>query len=180
VLKLKVDTLKETFPQIYSSLGDVAGLISQTISDVNSLIYDSMPYSLENLGLEGAIRALVEQYEYNTRLHLQFQLWFNLTDIPFEKTLQIYIYRILQECLNNIAKHAKATHVTVQLTKLPDGLLLMVEDDGIGFDLEEKLKQNPGSSGLKNLIERCKLIHAEIDIDTVPGHGCTINIVFPL
>lgn len=180
VLKLKTDTLKDKFPQLNLALEDIAALIAQTISDVKSLIYDSMPYSLENLGLEGALRALVEQYQFNTRLDIQFQLWFNLKSKRFEKTLEIYIYRILQECLNNIAKHAQAKHVTIQLTQLPESLLLMVEDDGIGFNLEKKFKQNTGSSGLKNLIERCKIIHADVEIDTRPGHGCTVHITFPL
>jgi signal transduction histidine kinase len=158
---------------------ELVNLTSQTIGDVRDLIRDMSSYSLQHLGIESAIRNLIRTYEQHTELAIHFQTWITLKD---EKSIPppvaLSVFRIVQEGINNIIKHARATHVTVQLTELPDAFLLMIEDDGIGFDYPEK-KRSRDSYGLQNMAERCLVLNAELDIDSKPGHGCTINIRIP-
>jgi PAS domain S-box-containing protein len=180
VLKLKIDSWLDkpgAQAQELSNISEFTGLI---ITDIKNLVHDSMPYQLEHLGLAGAIRNLVAQYELQQKLNITFKVWVNVKDQYFGKGIELFIYRVLQECIHNAVKHSGGNQITVQLTQLEGELLLMAEDNGAGFDLAEVLmrKQSPG--GLRNIMERCNLAGADLEIDTHPGHGCTINIKVPL
>ena len=180
VLKLKIDTLAEAPPPAAYRLWALSEFTSQIIAEIKLLVQDAMPYNLEHLGLDGAIRNLCAQYESQEKVKVQFRVWVTLTQSRFEKSLEMFVYRVVQESLNNAIKHANARNITVQLSQFPGQLLIMVEDDGVGFILTEALKHNMTRSGVKNLMERCNLVGAEIDVDTQPGHGCTITIKIPL
>jgi PAS domain S-box-containing protein len=180
VLKLKIDTLAEGLPAAGYRLWALSEFTSNIIAEIKLLVQDAMPYNLEHLGLDGAIRNLVAQYESKRKVKAQFRVWVTLTQSRFEKSLEMFVYRVVQESLNNAIKHANARNITVQLSQFPGQLLVMVEDDGAGFILADALKHNTARSGLKNLVERCSLVGAEIDIDTQPGHGCTITIMVSL
>jgi signal transduction histidine kinase len=180
VLKLKIDTLAEGPPTAGYQLWALSEFTSQIIAEIKLLVQDAMPYNLEHLGLDGAIRNLIAQYESQTKVKARFRVWVTLTQSQFEKSLEMFVYRVVQESLTNAIKHANAREITVQLSQFPDQLLIMVEDDGSGFILTDALKHNTARSGLKNLVERCSLVGAEIDIDSQPGHGCTITIKVPL
>ncbi len=180
VLKLKIDTLAERLPAGGGELRMVSEFTSQVIAEIKLLVRDAMPYHLEHLGLDGAIRNLIAQYEGQEKVKVQFGVWVTLTQSRFEKSLEMFVYRVIQEALNNAIKHSGARNITVQLSQFPNQLLIMVEDDGVGFILADASKHITGRGGLKNLVERCSLIGAEIEIDTLPEHGCTITIKVPL
>jgi signal transduction histidine kinase len=85
------------------------------------------------------------------------------------------LYRIAQEALNNVAKHARAQRVEVLLERRPDCVLLIVEDDGVGFDATKPATGRHGF-GLVSMQERAALVGARLDIETTPGHGTTILV----
>ncbi len=180
VLKLKIDSWLDkpgAQPQELAGISAFTGLI---IADIKNLVHDSMPYQLEHLGLAGAIRNLVAQYELQPQLDIRFKVWVNVKDPHLGKSIEVFIYRVVQECLHNAVKHSGGDQITVQLTQLEGELLLMTEDNGVGFNLPEVLRQKQSAGGLSNIMERCHLAGADLEIDTQPGHGCTINIRVPL
>ncbi|MBD0255847.1 MAG: PAS domain S-box protein, partial [Cytophagales bacterium] len=160
VLKLKIDTLAEGPPPAAYRLWALSGFTSQIIAEIKLLVQDAMPYNLEHLGLDGAIRNLCAQYESQGKVKVQFRVWVTLTQSRFEKPLEMFVYRVVQESLNNAIRHARARNITVQLTQFPGHLLLMVEDDGVGFRVADALQQTAARGGLKHLTERCRLVGA--------------------
>jgi signal transduction histidine kinase len=180
VLKLKIDTLAEGPPPNAYRLWALSEFTSHIIAEVKLLVQDAMPYNLEHLGLDGAIRNLCARYESQEKAKVQCRVWATLTQSRFEKPLETFVYRVVQEALSNAVRHAQARNVTVQLTQFPGHLLIMVEDDGVGFVVTDALTPATARSGLKHLMERCSLVGAEIDIDSQPGHGCTLTIKVPL
>ena len=180
VLKLKIDSLLDKPGAQRQELSDLSEFTGLIIADIKNLVHDSTPYQLEHLGLAGAIRNLVAQYELQQKLEITFNVWVNLKDQRFSKGLEVFIYRVLQECLHNAVKHSGGNQITVQLTQMEGELLLMAEDNGVGFNLSEALKRKQPSGGLRNIMDRCNLAGADLEIDTQPGHGCTINIKVPI
>jgi signal transduction histidine kinase len=180
VLKLKIDSWLDKSGAEKQELAAISDFTSQIITDIKNLVQDSMPYQLEHLGLAGAIRNLVAQYEQQPEIRIVFNVWVNLTSDKFEKNTEVFIFRVLQESVHNAIRHSKCTQITVQLTQLEAELLLMVEDNGVGFDLAQVLRRKQSYGGLRNIMERSNLAGADLEIDTRPGYGCTINIRIPL
>jgi PAS domain S-box-containing protein len=176
VLKLKIDSWLDKPGAPLQELAGASEFTGLIIADIKNLVHDSMPYHLEHLGLAGAIRNLVSQYELQQKLNIKFNVWVNVKDQRFGKGTEMFIYRVLQECIHNAVKHSGGNQITVQLTQLEGELLLMTEDNGIGFNLPEVLRRKQSPGGLRNIMERCNLAGADLEIDTQPGHGCTINI----
>jgi PAS domain S-box-containing protein len=179
-LKLKIDTLADKIPSQNEEFRILSDLSGQVISEIKRLVQDAIPYDLEHLSLAGAIRNLVARYKGQQNADTQITLWITITQEHFDKTLEMFIYRLVQESLKNAIHYSGARTINVQLSQFTDHLLLMVEDDGAGFVPEEALKQETARSGLNNLVERCSLFGAQIDIDALPEHGCTITIKAPL
>jgi hypothetical protein len=178
VLKLKIDTLAEGPPPDAYRLWALSEFTSRIIAEIKRVVQDAMPYNLEHLGLDGAIRTLCTRFESQGKV--QFRVWVTLTQGRFEKPLEMFVYRAVQESLHNAVRHANARNVTVQLTQFPGHLLVMVEDDGVGFRVADALKPTTARGGLRHLVERCRLAGADLDIDSQPGHGCTLTIKVPL
>ena len=99
----------------------------------------------------------------------------------FGNDTETHLYRIIQEALNNIAKHAGASYVSVLLEKRGDHFILIAEDNGVGFTMvnDQAPDQPGGGLGLVGMHERAALIGAEIEIESAPGKGTTIYIKVP-
>lgn len=93
--------------------------------------------------------------------------------------LEVPVYRILQELINNTLKHANATAISIQISRFPDLLNLVVEDNGAGFD-PDKVTAQPGGLGLANIKARLHKLHGTINIDSGLGNGSTFIIDVPL
>ena len=135
-----------------------------TIVEVRRLISALSPAVLEQLGLEAALRQLVSRMRrlqpIRIRLHLS-----GLSGLP--KNTEVILYRLVQECCNNVAKHSSATNVNISLT-VADGLVrLAVEDDGVGFNLREA-ESRKDSFGLNGLRERVRLMGGSCEIASLP------------
>jgi signal transduction histidine kinase len=91
---------------------------------------------------------------------------------------EIGIYRVIQELFSNILKHSQAKHVTVQLNKIEGSLQITIEDDGVGFNYQEKIK-SPGM-GLKNISLRVEQLQGTFHIDSEPGRGSVSIVEIPL
>jgi two-component system sensor histidine kinase DegS len=98
--------------------------------------------------------------------------------LPYQQELALY--RIVQESVNNALKHAQATHIAVQLIQEPRQLVLVVSDNGRGFDYAHVQQHNKSGLGLKNLEARASLLDASFALSSMPGLGTTLRVVVPL
>jgi PAS domain S-box-containing protein len=145
------------------------GLISLS-EDVHSLAYQLHPSILEELGLVEALRAECERRAHQSLLDVSTDLD-ALPDAVGSATA-LCLFRIAQEALTNVARHASATVVSVTLRQLDDGLLLAVADDGVGFDPD--CSRGGMRLGLASMRERVRLVDGTLDIESAVGHGTTV------
>jgi signal transduction histidine kinase len=134
------------------------------------------PSILEDLGLSKAIEAECRQFATREGIAMSASVQTVPREIP--KDIALTIYRIVQESLNNIAKHACARCVDVSLNKSEIGLHLTVKDDGIGFDAAEV--RSKAGLGLSSIRERVRLVQGMYRICSEPGRGTTIEVTVPL
>jgi signal transduction histidine kinase len=133
------------------------------------------PASLDHLGLIAAIRQSAELAAKKPGLSVQFIA--NVKDENLPSDLQIGLYRIFQEALTNVVRHAQAAHVDVLLNQRGDVLVAMVEDDGIGFN--EEIVQKDNRLGLLGMRERAEMLGGQMSVESTAGKGTTILVEVP-
>jgi len=144
--------------------------------DIHALAYRLHPSVLEDLGLAEALKAECERFSRQESVSTDVTLRELPTVVPPETAL--CLFRVAQEALRNVARHAQARRVEVSVRALDGGLQLAVFDDGIGFD--PALQRDRPSLGLASMRERVLLLDGELDIDSAPGQGATIVAWVPL
>ncbi|MDW7693933.1 sensor histidine kinase [Flammeovirgaceae bacterium SG7u.111] len=151
-------------------------LLDDSLDEVRRISHNMTSGVLSKFGLEPALVDLKRTINASDRISME--IYFNNIDKKMSKDLEINLYRIIQESVSNVLKHADATEINVQLTRHEDGhLTLMIEDNGRGFDVNQA-KSN--SMGLQNIKNRASTFNGELNIDSFVGHGTTITIDFPI
>lgn len=166
---LKIQSIIEKFPD--PQLLELKNQLYEGIRETRVLAHDLTPPFLEEFGLEEGLRnklASLEESDFKTSL-------FTLIQKPLSKSIQVTVYRICMELIHNVVKHARAKELNVSLETSDDQLIIMVEDDGDGFDLEN---QSPGM-GLKNIKNRVDYLKGTLQIDSKPT-GTSVLILIPL
>jgi len=151
------------------------GLV-QLSEDVHALSYRLHPSILEDLGLAEALRAEAERFTRKEAIAAEVKLHELPGQIPNGAALGLL--RVAQEALRNVARHAKARRVEVSLRGLDGGLQMGVQDDGVGFDPNQR-RRRP-SLGLTSMRERVHLLGGELNLESAPGHGTTVVAWVPL
>ena len=152
-------------------------LADKTLEELREISKDLHPEIIERIGVTTSIKALISEFDDNTELFFTFD---SLNIDPFiSKETGLHIYRILQESLSNIVKHANAKSVYVSILKKSSYILIVVKDNGIGFDFKKKLK-NSDSLGMKTLKERAKIINGNIKIQSIIGKGTKTTLLIPV
>jgi signal transduction histidine kinase len=151
-------------------------VINEIVQRMRGISFDLMPNTLQAKGLESAITAFSNSISRNNALKIRFVA--PKENIALDKQTTIHIYRIVQEIIHNTVKHAKATIMTIVLTNESEYLALSTNDNGIGFDYQQQLKESRGL-GLKSMMNRIYLLQAEFSIDSEPGKGTSITIKIP-
>jgi signal transduction histidine kinase len=144
--------------------------------DIHALSYRLHPSVLEDLGLAEALKAECDHFSRQESVHTDVRLRSLPAVIPAETAL--CLFRVAQEALRNVARHAKAHAVSISVRSVDDSLQLAVLDDGVGFDRE--LQRERPSLGLASMRERVLLLGGDLDIESTPGHGTTILASVPL
>lgn len=145
-------------------------LIKQHIQDIRSLSVSLKGENLKRFGLLGMIKMDVDRYEKAGELKIHLDLPDG--EVSFEQNKEIFMYRMVQEILNNVIKHAEATEVYITIAIEYGKDLIHIKDNGKGFVLDEVTL----GSGILNIKERCKFIGGTFDLKSVPGKGTTYQI----
>ena len=175
--------LKMAWQQLASRLGSrttgeaaqlrqMEGVLNDTASEVRSLSHRMLPKALEAFGLVPAIEGLLEQ----SLSGIAYQFEQHGLEKRLPQSVELSVYRILQELINNILKHAQASEVNVQLYKTQQQLILVVEDNGKGFDVQ----QSANGHGLMNMASRAQAVGGAIHFESIPGEGTLATLTIPL
>lgn len=182
---MKVDICKKileiNLEEGFKELVDLKESVKTALKEVRHIIFDLRPMSLDDLGLNQTIQQTVTIISEETGLNIELKLKPMKHEI--EAIIQVAIYRIIQEIFNNIRKHAKAKNIVVKMDYGTKYLMLIISDDGIGFDVEETLKRvktNSSSYGLVGIFDRVNQLQGEIHINSTKGQGTTYKIKLPI
>jgi two-component system sensor histidine kinase UhpB len=161
-------------PRLRAQVDALDVVARQLDRDVDQLVWQLRPTALDDLGLRAALANYVQ--DWSQRVSIAAELHSSgLLDDRLPSEVESALYRIAQEALNNVAKHARASHVEVILERRPDHVLLVVEDDGMGFDAANAGTGGSGF-GLMGMQERAALVGATLEIESAPDHGTTIIV----
>jgi len=163
-------------PETREQLDGVRSLVAQTLDNVHNLALELRPSVLDDLGLAAALRRYVRDYQ--TRYALEVDLEIVGLEERLNPALETAVYRIIQESLTNIARHAQAHMASVLLEQRHGRIRAIIEDDGVGFDWEA-VKSN-GRLGLYGMRERVELLNGTLTIESEPGQGTSIFVEAPL
>ena len=149
-------------------------------SEVSFLAWELRPAALDDLGLPEAAKAYLEDWSHNYKISSDFDLR-GFSGGRLEPDIETHLYRIMQESLNNIVKHAHATNVNVLLEKKPQEVSLIIEDNGLGFDASRVNAAGSSSHGLGllGMRERAMLIGGDVELESTPGSGTTVYVSVP-
>ncbi len=156
-------------------LRELIDLTSGTLETIRAIAQELRPPALDDLGLPAALEGLAAQYRQRFGLLVQVMVRGQRQRLAPETELAFY--RIAQEALTNVAKHANARHAKIELTFGERMAVLRVQDDGRGFDPREALGRGLGLFGMH---ERAQLVHGTLEIQSVPGGGTSVEVRVPV
>lgn len=162
---------------IDEGLQETRGTLDEAIAEVRGISHQMMPRVLSEMGLIPAMDDMLSKSLGMTDIKYEFE-HHNVEDIRFEENVEISLYRITQELINNIIKHSQAKAVSVQLLKTKSHLVLIVEDNGTGFEFEDPSNQN--GIGLMNISSRAKAIHGDVNYEPSPQQGTVATVRVPI
>jgi two-component system NarL family sensor kinase len=149
------------------------GMLDSSINELRRVAHNMMPEALMKFGLDTALKDFCNSIEQSGAIQLTYQS-FEINETSVSAITSAGVYRIIQELVNNILKHADATTALVQLIRKNDALSITVEDNGKGFDMN--ILQNNKGIGYLNLRNRVAYLKGTLDIQTAPGKGTSVNI----
>lgn len=154
----------------------IAEQTSRTINEVREISYNLRPYLLERLGLTEALKSLLDDLADLEQFRVESEI--DDLDNFFDGEMEMNLYRIMQECINNIVKHAAAKNVYVSIKNDNNNLNIIVKDDGKGFDIQSAAhdEQTRSGFGLIGINERVRMLGGQYTIESVPGNGTKIII----
>lgn len=148
-------------------------IIDETMSNVRRISRDLVPTTLERFGLLSALEELADRAtDGDLQVHLDCPE--SIAQLP--STMELMLYRIAQELVNNAIRHARSRHVTVQLYCFENEIRLSVVDDGVGFDFDAVMEGKQGGLGLRNIESRLSVVDGHVTFDVSPGRGSRIHV----
>jgi two-component system sensor histidine kinase UhpB len=171
IVTSKNDANEDTLKSVHT----VKKYITEAIDEIRRLSHQLAPASDADVSLSDLIRTLVRSINIDGHYKINYKADFCDTDI-ISKDIRVGLYRILQEQLNNIVKHAKATCIDIELTQENNLLRLQIKDDGIGFDAAT----TSTGIGFENIKRRVKFLNGLVQINSQPQKGCELRATVPV
>lgn len=183
-VKMNLYTVQQvcSSPETRSYVKDNIEAVDEALRLVRDLSVDLRPPVLDDLGLATALRWYVDRYTRRTGLKVEVMIDLPDENERFSRELETACFRIAQETLTNVVRHANASQILVQLAKEEDALLLTIKDDGVGFDFESLWTRTPHAStlGLISMQERAHAAAGTIEIDSIVSKGTEVRLSLPL
>jgi PAS domain S-box-containing protein len=179
-LGLRIRSLKDACAgsrELMAQIDALEQVAQQIDRDVDHLVWELRPTALDDLGLRAALANYIQDWSRRASISAELHTT-GLTTDRLASEIETTLYRIAQEALNNIAKHARAGHVEIILERRADQVSLIVEDDGVGFD-PGGVQADRRGFGLLGMQERAALVGARVEIESAPGEGTTIFVRMP-
>lgn len=181
MLVVELEGMNQAHPDLPTGLGSrlrsLQDNVAELSEDIRHLAYQYHPSVLDDLGLTVALQRLVEDFSLRTGVSCSFRYETVPESVP--SNVGTCLYRLSQESLNNAAKHAQATQISVVLRGVDEMLMLTITDNGVGFDPDRRSDSMNGL-GLVSMKERAHLAQGDLSIDAAPGRGTSIRIRIPL
>jgi signal transduction histidine kinase len=184
-IKFRLEGIVERIPEDPSkaaaALDETITFLQAAIKETKQISAKLRPTILDDLGLLSTIIWYTRQFsEQFGNIRLTPEIDIREADVP--EMLRIIVYRVLQESLHNAARHSEANRVSIRLKSDDRQIVLQVEDNGRGFDVQETLGRQDSLSGLglANMIERAEIAGGSLQIDSAPGKGARIQMTLPL
>ncbi len=159
-------------PGLEVSIAELYKITDLVLDDLHRLAVNLRPAMLDQLGLVVAISDHVANLNQQQQLHVQFEAIGFGDQARLPADVETALYRIVQEALTNVVRHAGASRVDLLLHLYLDRVRLTIEDDGVGFDAESAT--GPGHLGLLGMRERCEMLEGRLEVESTPGQGTTL------
>ena len=153
-------------------LGEISDLASQALAEVREISYNLRPHHLDQLGLTGALKSIISRISASSQLTIHDDL--DDVDNLFPKQEEINVFRIVQESVNNIVKHSRATGASITVKREMDHMTLTISDNGTGFDPRRR------GFGLTGMAERARILGGTLEVKSLPGDGTSIRVTIPV
>ncbi len=163
--------------RLRAGITELRDLTGEALEGVRRMAIDLRPPMLDDLGLEAALQAFVQDFSHRWPVKAKFTSG-RLGRLPLD--VELVLYRIVQEALSNVAKHANASRVEARLTRRGRSLHLVIEDDGCGFDVEAAKSSRGSGLGLFGMEERLALIGGSVRVESAVGRGTRVSVEAPL
>ncbi|WP_226682058.1 sensor histidine kinase [Sutcliffiella horikoshii] len=171
-------TFRERGPgEALSEIRSLKVMVRSALYEVRRIIYDLRPMALDDLGLVPTLKKYISTIEDYHNGYPQIEFMNLGVEHRISSNLEVAVFRLVQESLTNAIKHAAASSIYVKLEVKPTHIIVIVKDDGVGFDTTEKKEKSFGLIGMR---ERVELISGEMDIQSSSGKGTTVFIKIPL
>ncbi|MBA3037803.1 MAG: response regulator [Desulfobacterium sp.] len=184
MLKIGCETLFDNnghpTEDINKRVSQISDILHGIITAVRDMSYDLRPPGLDQFGIESTIYQYCEDFSEKTNLNIDFNSA-GINDINLNPDIEINLYRLVQEGLNNIRKHADADHAIIKIVASYPNIILRIEDNGKGFDVNKRLAglTNEKRMGLRSMEERVSLLEGKMAVTSHPGKGTKIFIEIP-
>ncbi len=180
-LELSLIDSAGTAQEIKQRTDNLRDFINTVMKSLRELIWELRPVSLDDLGLEAAIKRHIVDHLVKLGRHADLQVH-NIAELKLPSAVATTIYRIVQEAVTNIIKHGNARNISVVLERSGENFLVIIEDDGVGFDVDEVMKSALAQEkfGLFGMEERAVLIGGQLTIESEPYVGTTIYLKIPI
>ena len=153
----------------------VLSLVDESCREIRSVSHQMMPNALLKSGLANAVREFIDKIDNRI---IRINLHAEGLQERLDSNVETIMYRVIQECVNNVIKHSGANELDISLIRDKDGIAVTIEDNGKGFDTTDKQKFD--GIGLKNIISRVNFLKGEVDFDSRPGEGTLVAIHIPI
>jgi two-component system CheB/CheR fusion protein len=181
-LMLAMKALEAPMPasEMTAKLRELRATAENVGREIHELAYELRPISLDELGLARALTDYLEGWPGRTGIAVDF-VSAGIDDLRLPSAIETTIYRVVQEAMNNVAKHASAKSVSVSIERRGGHVLCIVEDDGAGFDLEALARNTDARRiGIAGMRERAELVGGELTIESAVGEGTTLRVKLPI
>jgi signal transduction histidine kinase len=158
-----------------AAVAELRNLVVSTLQDVRRLAVELRPKALDDFGLVAALERLTQSFQEQTGIDVDLQA--NLGDERLPAEVETALYRIAQEALTNVVKHARARSVSLVLQRKAGSVAAVIEDDGTGFATDALDDEGLGLVGMR---ERVGLLHGRLQVESSPGGGTTLAVEVPL